>query len=74
MRNDKVINLWVHEGEGKLGSELASKGAEVELHLYLGSNISLLFHFTSFFLFSAFTLISFINFWLFYNPFNYISS
>ena len=34
------MNLWVHEGEWQLGSELASKGAEVELHLYLGSNIS----------------------------------
>ena len=49
MRNDKVINLWVHEGEWQLGSKLASEGPEVELHLYLGSNISLLFHITSFF-------------------------
>ena len=53
------MNLWVHEGEWQLGSELASKGAEVELHLYLGSNI-LLLYFTSFSNVLAFTFILFI--------------
>ena len=57
------MNLWVHEGEWQLGSKLASKGAEVELHLYLGSNILLLFHFIMFFFFFlAFIFMLFIYF------------
>ena len=29
------VNLWMHEGEWKLRSELAGKGTEVELYLHL---------------------------------------
>ena len=44
---ERMVNLWMHEGEGELCSELAGKGTEVELHLHLDNNISI-FHFQIF--------------------------